>query len=76
MQIDRGFAALRNAALMVTCAAIGGLISVLIVSTGGQHLATYAAAVLMSMLACWLCNVSSAAANVVSPRCEFAFPRG
>jgi len=61
MQIDRGFAALRNAALMVTCAAIGGLISVLIVSTGGQHLATYAAAVLMSMLACWLLNVSTAA---------------
>ncbi len=42
-------------------AAIGGLISVLLVTVAGEHLAVYAIAVIASMLACWLLNVSSAA---------------
>ncbi len=42
-------------------AAIGGTISALLVLLTGQHLATYVLAVVISMLACWLCNVSSAA---------------
>lgn len=42
-------------------AAIGGLISALAVAMAGEHLFTYAAAVVLSVLACWLCNVSSAA---------------
>ena len=42
-------------------AAIGGLCSALIVTLAGQTLATYAAAVVLSMLACWLFNIGSAA---------------
>jgi uncharacterized membrane protein YgaE (UPF0421/DUF939 family) len=42
-------------------AAIGGLISALISTFAGQHLATYALAVIISMLACWVVNVGSAA---------------
>ncbi len=42
-------------------AAIGGLISALISQLAGQHLATYALAVILSMLACWVLNVGSAA---------------
>ncbi len=44
-----------------TGAAIGGVISVFLVTLAGEHLAVYAAAVVASMLACWLVNVSSAA---------------
>jgi uncharacterized membrane protein YgaE (UPF0421/DUF939 family) len=42
-------------------AAIGGLISAIIVTLAGQHLVTYAIAVILAMLACWVFNVSSAA---------------
>jgi uncharacterized membrane protein YgaE (UPF0421/DUF939 family) len=42
-------------------AAIGGLISALISTLAGEHLATYALAVILSMLACWVLNVGSAA---------------
>lgn len=42
-------------------AAIGGFFSAIIVTLAGQHLATYALAVVLSMLACWLFNISSAA---------------
>jgi uncharacterized membrane protein YgaE (UPF0421/DUF939 family) len=44
-----------------TGAAIGGAISAVTVAVAGEHLATYALAVLLSMLACWLFNVASAA---------------
>jgi uncharacterized membrane protein YgaE (UPF0421/DUF939 family) len=44
-----------------TGAAIGGLISGLIVSAVGQPLWAYALAVVLSMLACWVFNVPSAA---------------
>jgi uncharacterized membrane protein YgaE (UPF0421/DUF939 family) len=42
-------------------AAIGGFISAVIVAVAGQHLVPYAISVVLSMLACWLFNVSSAA---------------
>jgi uncharacterized membrane protein YccC len=42
-------------------AAIGGLVSAAIVTVAGEHLPSYALAVVLSVLACWLCNVSSAA---------------
>lgn len=42
-------------------AAIGGIISSALVTWGGQHLAIYALAVVLSMTACWALNVSSAA---------------
>jgi len=42
-------------------AAIGGSIAAGIVSLSGQSLAAYALAVVLSMAACWACNVSSAA---------------
>jgi uncharacterized membrane protein YgaE (UPF0421/DUF939 family) len=42
-------------------AAIGGAISAIIVTVAGEHLATYALAVVLSMLACWLFNIASAA---------------
>jgi uncharacterized membrane protein YgaE (UPF0421/DUF939 family) len=42
-------------------AAIGGLTSAAVVSIAGQSLAAYALAVIVSMSACWVCNVSSAA---------------
>jgi uncharacterized membrane protein YgaE (UPF0421/DUF939 family) len=42
-------------------AAIGGLTSAVIVSLAGQSLAVYALCVVISMLVCWLFNVSSAA---------------
>jgi uncharacterized membrane protein YgaE (UPF0421/DUF939 family) len=44
-----------------TGAAIGGAISAVIVAVAGEHLATYALAVLLSVLACWLFKVASAA---------------
>jgi uncharacterized membrane protein YccC len=44
-----------------TGAAIGGLVSVILVSIAGQHLAVYVFAVMVSILACWIVNVSSAA---------------
>jgi uncharacterized membrane protein YgaE (UPF0421/DUF939 family) len=44
-----------------TGAAIGGLVSAIIVTLAGQQLVAYAVAVVLSMLACWLFNVSSAA---------------
>jgi uncharacterized membrane protein YgaE (UPF0421/DUF939 family) len=42
-------------------AAIGGLVSAVIVSVAGQQLVAYAVSIILSMLACWLFNVSSAA---------------
>ncbi len=42
-------------------AAVGGVISAIIVTFAGQHLATYAVAVVISMLACWTLNIGSAA---------------
>jgi uncharacterized membrane protein YgaE (UPF0421/DUF939 family) len=42
-------------------AAIGGMVSAAIVYLAGQSLAAYALAVVLSMAACWLLNVSSAA---------------
>jgi uncharacterized membrane protein YccC len=42
-------------------AAIGGLVSALVVTVAGSHLACYALAIVLSVVACWLCNVSSAA---------------
>jgi uncharacterized membrane protein YgaE (UPF0421/DUF939 family) len=42
-------------------AAIGGLFSAIIVTLAGQHLGPYALSVVLSMLACWLLNISSAA---------------
>ncbi len=44
-----------------TGAAIGGLISALVVATAGQHLPAYVVALVLSMLACWALNVSTAA---------------
>ena len=44
-----------------TGAAIGGLISALIVAVAGQHLPAYVVALVLSMLACWVLNVSTAA---------------
>ena len=44
-----------------TGAAIGGTIGVGIVLACGQHLWSYVLAVLLSVLACWLINVASAA---------------
>ncbi len=44
-----------------TGAAIGGLISALVFTFGGQHLPAYVVALVLSMLACWLLNVSTAA---------------
>lgn len=42
-------------------AAVGGIISALIVTFAGQHLVSYALAVVVSMLVCWAVNISSAA---------------
>jgi uncharacterized membrane protein YccC len=42
-------------------AAIGGLVGVAVVSTAGQHIVSWVLAVILSMLACWLLNVASAA---------------
>jgi uncharacterized membrane protein YccC len=42
-------------------AAVGGLVSAIVVSLAGQSLAAYALAVVASILACWLLNASSAA---------------
>jgi uncharacterized membrane protein YccC len=42
-------------------AAIGGMIGVAVVSTAGQHLLSYALAVILSVVACWVLNVASAA---------------
>jgi uncharacterized membrane protein YgaE (UPF0421/DUF939 family) len=44
-----------------TGAAIGGAIGGLLASTAGQHLWSYALAVAVAVLACWLVNVGSAA---------------
>jgi uncharacterized membrane protein YgaE (UPF0421/DUF939 family) len=42
-------------------AAIGGVVSAVVVTVAGEHLASYALAMLLSMLACWVFNVASAA---------------
>jgi uncharacterized membrane protein YgaE (UPF0421/DUF939 family) len=42
-------------------AAIGGIVSAGVVTLAGAHLASYALAVVLSVVACWLCKVSSAA---------------
>jgi uncharacterized membrane protein YgaE (UPF0421/DUF939 family) len=42
-------------------AAIGGIISSALVTWAGQHLPIYALAVVLSMAACWMFNISSAA---------------
>jgi len=42
-------------------AAIGGAVSAIIVTVGGEDLVTYALAVVLSMVACWLLNIASAA---------------
>jgi uncharacterized membrane protein YgaE (UPF0421/DUF939 family) len=42
-------------------AAIGGIVSASVVTLAGEHLASYALAVVLSVVACWLCKVSSAA---------------
>jgi uncharacterized membrane protein YccC len=42
-------------------AAIGGVVSAVVVTVTGEHLASYALAMLLSMLACWIFNVASAA---------------
>jgi uncharacterized membrane protein YccC len=42
-------------------AAIGGAVSAVVVTVAGEHLASYALAMLLSMLACWIFNVASAA---------------
>lgn len=42
-------------------AAIGGTIGLIVLTATGQHLASYAFAVLLSMLACWIANIASAA---------------
>ena len=44
-----------------TWAAIGGAISALISTIAGEHLPAYVVALVLSMLACWLLNVSTAA---------------
>jgi uncharacterized membrane protein YgaE (UPF0421/DUF939 family) len=44
-----------------TGAAIGGLVSALIVTVAGQDLPAYVVSLVLSMLACWLLNVSTAA---------------
>jgi uncharacterized membrane protein YccC len=44
-----------------TGAAIGGAISALIYTVAGQDLPAYVVALVLSMLACWLLNVSTAA---------------
>jgi uncharacterized membrane protein YccC len=44
-----------------TGAAIGGLISAMVVAAGGEHLPAYVVALVLSMTACWLLNVSTAA---------------
>ena len=42
-------------------AATGGIIAAAVVSLAGQSLAAYALAVVLSMTACWLLNITSAA---------------
>ena len=42
-------------------AAIGGSIAAIAATLGGEHLPTYALAVVLSVLVCWLFNVNSAA---------------
>jgi uncharacterized membrane protein YgaE (UPF0421/DUF939 family) len=42
-------------------AAVGGVVSAIIVTFAGQHIVTYAVAVVLSMLTCWAFNISSAA---------------
>jgi uncharacterized membrane protein YgaE (UPF0421/DUF939 family) len=44
-----------------TGAAVGGLISALIVVVAGEHLPAYVLGVVLSMIACWALNVSTAA---------------
>jgi uncharacterized membrane protein YgaE (UPF0421/DUF939 family) len=56
------FGATRNSARdQFAGAAIGGLISAIIVTLFGQHLWPYVLAVVASMLTCWLFDVGSAA---------------
>lgn len=56
------FSATRTSARdQFTGAAIGGLISAIIVGLAGSSLLAYAAAMTASMLVCWLLNVASAA---------------
>jgi len=45
----------------VVGAAIGGLFGAAVVTLVGQHLATYALAIVLCMSACWMLNVQSAA---------------
>ncbi|HEX4153927.1 MAG TPA: FUSC family protein [Steroidobacteraceae bacterium] len=42
-------------------AAVGGLVSAVIVAVAGEHLAAYLTAVVLAMWTCWLLNVSTAA---------------
>lgn len=42
-------------------AAIGGFVSIVVLFTHGESLTSYALAVFLSLLACWLMNVASAA---------------
>lgn len=44
-----------------TGAAIGGVIGGTMASTAGSHLWSYAAAVMIAIMACWIANVQSAA---------------
>lgn len=53
-------AARSNGRDQLTGAAIGGLVGVAVALAAGQRLPGYAAAVVLSMLACWAVNIGSA----------------
>lgn len=60
--VQTEYAATRTTARdQFTGAAVGGAIGVAIVATTGQHLPSYAAAVLVSVASCWILNVAGAA---------------
>lgn len=60
--VQNEYAATRSTARdQFTGAAIGGVIGVAAVLVTGQHLVGYAAAVVISILTCWLVDVASAA---------------
>jgi uncharacterized membrane protein YccC len=60
--VQTEFAAVRSTARdQFAGAAVGGIIGVAVALTLGQHLVTYAAAVLASIVTCWLIGIASSA---------------
>jgi uncharacterized membrane protein YccC len=60
--VQTEFAAVRTTARdQFTGAAIGGAVGVTVALVFGSHLVTYAAAVIISILACWLIDIATSA---------------